>query len=1219
MNKIHKGEQLRNNKRSKEYEDLIESEEYDEKPYLKLLDLYFQQNFRVLVEHQHESYEQFIEQGIPAILYTKEHIIYEKVTEQHSVKYILKFENGGLKPVTWENEDKLMYPLDAIQNNLTYSARYTCTVTQLQIITNLEDKTKKEVKIVSGPMQDITIAKVPVMVKSNYCNLILAPTGEMARKHCPHDKGGYFIIKGNEKVILSIDEMKPNSPLVALRKEQSTSIYTIQVKSTKLNSFNTNIQMFMLKLRKDNAIFLAVSQFREISIFPLIRALGLESDLEIFNAIVDTKRDDRMTNFLKDSMMNPSNGNNIKTKEKSMEFLINNIKSIRNYSETDAAIRDQQKKNYLNRILSEHLLPHVTSETGNVELDLRAKAFYICYLIHRLIQRYLIDFGSASKDQPRGLDDRDAFYKKRIETPGVMLSKLFNNGFNKYMTECKKNFVSKKADDKKPISIIESTKSNIIELIMRQSISKGEFGGPNRKGLSQMYSRLNYIHSLGYMRRITSTSIDASTNKTTQPRQLNASSHGRICPLETPEGPKTGLTKNMAMTCQVTPNLSHELKVINDLLKGKIKALHKIKQGDFHNMFKIFVNGNWIGGIETSNVFDLYDFLRERRFQGQIDRRVSLSMEIENKEFHVWTDSGRLYIPLLTVKDNELLFKPEMLNGITQWKELLEKYPKIIEYIDIDEERTVMLADFPQRIQHNHRIMRERGTNDVEKILKLNQTNRYSDNVYQRFTHCEIHPMTMFGITSANIPYVNHNQSPRGVYQYSQMKHAMGLYSSDWRERIDISFILYHAQIPIISSWPSRYTGTHIFPMGENVMILIASWLGYNQEDSIICNKTALDKGLFRAMLLKKYFEQVTKHQATGRTEQFFKPDRTKVANMKDSNYDKLNESGYVNEETRIVDGDVIIGKGTPKPTTEEDPKEYRDNSVTYKSPVPATIDRVFPGTDNDGYPIIKIRVRSERTPTIGDKFSSRASQKGTMGIYLHRSYLPYSENGLCPDMIINPNCMPKRMTIGHLIEGLHSHYCVIKGVYGEGMPFTHPDVVKMNQELVDAGYTETQYGLYTMYNGMTGQKIKSKMFFTPTYYQRLKQMAADKIHARATGRSQTLTRQPPEGKQRDGGMRFGEMERDAIGSHGAAQFLKEKLMDVSDPFEIHVCNKCGHMAHKVKDHNYYICRRCKNTSNISKVIIPYVLKLIYQECTAINIDYRFITEESLLSKGDLI
>jgi len=1209
-----KDQRPRNSKKSKEYEDLLNAEEYDPKPYLKLLDLYFEQNFRVLVEHHPESFEQFIESGIPSIIY-KEHIIYEKVSEQHSIKYVLLFENGGLKPITWENEEILMYPLDAIQNNLTYNARYSCTITQLQIITNLEDKTKKEVKIISGPINDITIAKIPIMVKSRYCNLILAPSGEMARKHCPYDKGGYFIIKGNEKVILSIDEMKPNSPLVALRKEQSVNIYTIQVKSTKLNSFNTNIQMFMLKLKKDNAIFLAVSQFREISIFPLLRVLGLESDSDIFDVIVDSERDDKMANFLKSAMMNSSHGNNIKTKEESIEYLINNIKSARNYSETDPTIRDQQKKNHLNKILSDYLLPHVVSGTDNIEIDLKYKAYYICYLIHRLLERYLMDFGQP-KDQLRGLDDRDSFYKKRIETPGVMLSKIFNLNFNKFMTECKKNFVSKKADDKKPISIIESTKSNIIELGMRQAISKGEFGGPNRKGLSQMYSRLNYIHSLGYMRRITSTSIDASTNKTTQPRQLNASSHGRICPLETPEGPKTGLVKNMAMMCQITPNLPHQLQVINDLLKGHITPLHKLKKSKIHNIFKIFVNGNWIGGIDVLKAFRLNSYLREKRFEGHIDRRVSLSMEIANKEFHIWTDSGRLYIPLLTVEDNVLLFEPKMLNGIKTWKEFLTKYPRVIEYIDIDEERTVTLADFPEKILHNHRIMMKKAPVDIEKIIKMNQTNHYGNNEYQTFTHCEIHPQMMFGVTSANIPYVNHNQSPRGVYQYSQMKHAMGLYSSDWRERIDISFILYHSQIPIISSWPSKYTGTHVFPMGENAMVLIASWLGYNQEDSIICNKTSLDKGLFRATLLKKYFEQVTKHQATGKTECFLRPDRSKIANMKDSNYDKLTEEGYPKEETRIVDGDVIIGKVTPKPTTEDDEKEYRDNSVVFKSTVPATIDRVFPGTDNDGYAIIKIRVRSERTPVIGDKFTSRASQKGTMGISLHRAFMPYTETGECPDFIINPNCMPKRMTIGHLIEGMHSHYCVFKGVYGEGMPFNHPDIEKMNAELIADGYGEYQYGLYTMYNGMTGQKITSKMFFTPTYYQRLKQMSADKIHARSTGQFQTLTRQPPEGKQRDGGMRFGEMERDAIGSHGAAQFLKEKLMDVSDPFEIHICNKCGKMAHKVKDHNYYFCRRCKNTSSIAKAIIPYVLKLIYQECTAINIDYAFITEESLLNRG---
>jgi DNA-directed RNA polymerase II subunit RPB2 len=276
-------------------------------------------------------------------------------------------------------------------------------------------------------------------------------------------------------------------------------------------------------------------------------------------------------------------------------------------------------------------------------------------------------------------------------------------------------------------------------------------------------------------------------------------------------------------------------------------------------------------------------------------------------------------------------------------------------------------------------------------------------------------------------------------------------------------------------------------------------------------NNSAIEKGLFRAQALKKYFETIKKNPASSQTGVFMKPDRNKVDNLKDANYDKLTEEGYAKVETVIKDGDVIIGMVNPKPTTKEDEKPYKDNSTIYKSYVPGAIDKVITGLNSDGYPIIKIRVRSERIPAVGDKFSSRAGQKGTIGYKPHRADMPFTKSGIIPDIIINPNCIPKRMTIGQLIECLLGKVCAIKGVYGDATPFTGIDIKSINEQLVEAGYEE--WGNETMYNGMTGQKMVTKIFIGPTYYQRLKQMVGDKVHSRARGPTQLLTRQPPEGE----------------------------------------------------------------------------------------------------------
>ncbi|AUV58282.1 intein-containing DNA-directed RNA polymerase subunit 2 [Bandra megavirus] len=278
-----------------------------------------------------------------------------------------------------------------------------------------------------------------------------------------------------------------------------------------------------------------------------------------------------------------------------------------------------------------------------------------------------------------------------------------------------------------------------------------------------------------------------------------------------------------------------------------------------------------------------------------------------------------------------------------------------------------------------------------------------------------------------------------------------------------------------------------------------------NQEDSLLMNESAIQKGYMRAQALKKYFETIKKNPASSQTGIFMKPDPNKVDNLKDANYDKLSEEGYAKVETVIRDGDVIIGMVNPKPTTREDEKPYKDNSTIYKSLVPGAIDKVITEVNNDGYPIIKIRVRSERIPAVGDKFSSRAGQKGTVGFKIHRADLPFTKSGLIPDIIINPNCMPKRMTIGQLIECLLGKVCAIKGVYGDATPFTGVNINKINDDLVALGHEA--WGNETMYNGMTGQRMEVKIFIGPTYYQRLKQMVGDKTHSRARGATQLLTR----------------------------------------------------------------------------------------------------------------
>ena len=799
---------------SREYDQSAST--YDSEPYFALLDLFFERNKQVLIQHHIDSFNQFIEEIIPSILRNNPNVISEKTTENKVIRYRLTFEDLGIKPPTMENEEELMDPLTAIQKNLSYSSKYTATVTEWQDIVDIGTGVA-ETRIIGEPEKDVPIAKIPIMVGSKYCNLTLKP--DLSRKHCKYDAGGYFIIKGSEKVILSVESAIPRKPLVFTQKDQNSLIYYVRVQSRPVTQFVGNVQVFSIKIKKDNSIVVVVPRFKEVSVFTLMRALGIETDEDIVNSIADIKKEKAMVNQLSISL-NAQNTPTI-TKEGAIETLINNLRSTKTYSDIDPEVRAQQKKLYLMKILTQEILPHVTSGTNDPELDMVYKAHYIGYMIHKLLKCYLKD--KAEVEEHRGCDDRDSMVNKRIELSGVLMGGLFEQFFKKMLNDCNKIFKSKNVDDRKPPNIIPLIKPNSIEQGLRKALSTGDFGSNTRKGLSQMLNRMNHLHSSSYMRRVITPTVDASTNKMTSPRHLHNTQYGSMCPLESPDGQKIGIVKNMAILASITINMNSQIPIIENYLSGKIIPLEEAKK-KIHSHVKVFLNGNWIG--MSTDVIGIYSGLKQMKARGILEYRVSIYLDYMAKELHISTDGGRLYRPYLTVTNNKLNFKPEMLDDIGSWDEFLTKHRGVIEYLDKDEEQHMMLALFPQYIEKANNIMNKKPLKTAADIDKLDRTNRYDNSVYARYTHCEIHPCMILGIISSNIPFPDHNQSPRGIFQYNQARQAMGLYISDYRERTDISYILYHPQIPIVASKASKYTGTQIFPAGENVIVAIASYTG---------------------------------------------------------------------------------------------------------------------------------------------------------------------------------------------------------------------------------------------------------------------------------------------------------------------------------------------------------------------------------------------------------
>ena len=551
--------------------------------------------------------------------------------------------------------------------------------------------------------------------------------------------------------------------------------------------------------------------------------------------------------------------------------------------------------------------------------------------------------------------------------------------------------------------------------------------------------------------------------------------------------------------------------------------------------------------------------------------------------------------PLLKVKNNNLLINnyiiDELSYGRLFWDDLLTNCKlkeSPIEYIDAEEQNGCLIATKPKDIIKKH-------TFDIYK-----------------FTHCEIHPSTIFGILASCIPFPEFNQSPRVTYQCAQGKQAMGIYATNYNERMDkTAYILNTPMRPLTDTRIMNIIKLDEIPSGCNVIVAIMTHTGYNQEDSLLLNKGSIDRGLFQITLYHTEKDE-DKQQINGDEEIRCKPEKQKTKGMKmGANYNKVNNKGLIPENTLVENRDIIISKVMPiKEHRNDDTKiiKYEDKSKMFKTDEETYIDKNYIDKNGEGYTFAKVRLRTTRKPVIGDKFSSRSAQKGTTGNIIPEEDMPFTADGIRPDIIINPHCIPSRMTISQLKETLLGKVLVQLGLFGDGTSFGDLDVSSISEKLVNLGYEG--YGNEIMYDGMSGNQFESNIFVGPVFYQRLKHMVNDKKHSRSIGPMVNLTRQPAEGRSRDGGLKFGEMEKDAMVSHGASAFTKSRMYDVSDKYSVHVCNKCGLLAGYNDKVNIHLCKTCDNRTDFSYVQIPYSCKLLFQELMTMNVVPRILTEK---------
>ena len=933
--------------------NILKDEDIDD--IFKLSDLYFMHNKKgILFNHLYNSFNIFIDEYIFNLLKYGDNIFFEKIDNNKIIRYKFEYDDIAVKPAFIENKGRLMYPIDARSNSLTYFVKITATVTQIQeivdIVTDIVER-----KVIKEPEKNVPIANVPVLVRSKYCSLNIQPNKD--NNDCYYDPGGYFIVNGSEKVVISMERMCENKPLVFKKKDANVNIFSIQVNSKSMD-VNGQVQVVSLYMKNNENILLKVPIFGEVPVFIVLKALGLETDKDIIMCICNDETDNELINIIRYALYNSTKEKDkiIMTQEDALEYMTTKIRVLIKYTETDKDLKQQQKRMHLNNLLENTLLPHLDNNK-------MVKAYYLCYMIKKLLYCFI---------KRKNVDDRDSFVNKRIDLVGDLMYELFKQYYKKMLNKCNNFFKKKNTNDNDPINIINQIKPGIIEQGLRNALLTGTWG---KKGVALVLQRYSYLQMLTFLRRIDTPSGDITKSKMANPRNYHPSQTGFLCPSDTPEHARIGNVKHLSIIGSVTiPNMS-QVEIIKQLLKDKIIDIIKVPKENLNFYAKVFINGNWIG--MSDNPHTLFEILKKMKIYGEIDMNTSIFYTDEQNEIKIYCDGGRLYRLVFVVKDNKVLITKKDINKIDvknkknmfNWnKFLLENLGKF-EFLDVEESEYSMVSSsvgnvYNQYIKMNKQFDNNNPVNDTHAIF-----NRYKD-TFVKYTHCEIHPSLLLGIMASNIVFCNHNQGPRIIFQYSQGRQGMGIYSSDYRYRLDKSYLLYHPQSQLVSTRTSKYYNTNILTNGENIIVALATYSGYNQEDSLVINKAALDRGLFRSSSLSKYTSIIQKNQTTSQDDIFAKPDLTKVHGSKAGSYDKLNEHGYVPEETVIENGDIIIGKITPILQTNDSEKMFKDSSEIYKSYEPGVVDKVFTNIQNvEGYEMIKMRVRSERIPKIGDKF----------------------------------------------------------------------------------------------------------------------------------------------------------------------------------------------------------------------------------------------------------
>jgi DNA-directed RNA polymerase subunit B len=1099
---------------------------------------------RGLVRQHLDSYNEFVEHGLQEVVDEVGEINIEVPESPYKIKlnqlWIIDPQSRITGPYLTEVDGTKheIYPMEGRFRSLTYAAPMSIEMTP--IIDGREMETEL-----------VLIGNLPVMLKSKLCALSqLLPEELIEHGEDPNDTGGYFLVNGSERVIVALEDLASNRILVDIDTRGTKPVYQAKIFSTTVG-FRARIQ---LRMKSDGGIYVAMPGVpTEIPFVILMRALGLESDKEVAEAVSPKKT---MQNQLELSF------------EKAMD--INTVKDAIMYIGSRVAHGqvEEYRRQKAENILDRNFLPHV-GRTSDKRGD---KAFFLGEMACRVIELKL------GKRKP---DDKDHFKNKRLKLAGPLLADLFRIAFRNLCRDIKYQ-LERMGVKRQMVSVSAAVRPGIVTERLQHALATGNWGR-GRVGITQLLDRTNHISTLSHLRRLQSPLSRSQPNF--EARDLHPTHWGRLCPNETPEGSNCGLVKNLALAACISVGTKAE-KVKQTIYRMDVIPIQEANENLRTHGAKVFVDGQLMG--YSTSPKELVNTLRMKRRNGEISTEVNVahfSRGQDEEEIYVNCGEGRVRRPLIVVKNGAPQLQPEHIekvrSGEWTWDDLVKQ--GIIEYIDAEEEENVFAAMTFKDVALEH-------------------------------THVEIAPYTILGICASLIPYAEHNQSPRNSYESAMAKQALGINATNFVLRVDSrSHVLHYPQKPLVETRPMGVIGYDLRPSGQNCIVAVLSFEGYNMEDALVFNKASIERGLVRSTFYRMY-EAECRQYLGGLRDRFVIPE-TGIRGYRGEQYYRLLEpDGIISLESDTAGGDVLIGRTSP-PRFLEEYKEFevkgptmRDTSVDMRPAETGVVDDIFVTETREGSKLVKVRVRAQRIPELGDKFASRHGQKGVIGMIIPQEDMPFSSEGIVPDIIINPHAIPSRMTIGQFLESMAGKVAAARGNPVDGTPFINENPDELKRALINLGFSHT--GREVLYNGVTGERFLVDVFMGLVYYQKLHHMVADKIHARARGQVQMLTRQPTEGRARGGGLRFGEMERDCLIGHGAAMLLRDRLLEESDRYLLYVCETCGYIAFYNVKQRSYVCRICEEKAQISPVIVSYAFKLLLQELMSLCVTPRLKLKE---------